>query len=57
MAEKPAKQVKRNFCAETMDAIIEERKSRKQNTPEFFDGDGNAQSLSNLLEGLFGDDQ
>ncbi|KAI6693168.1 hypothetical protein NL676_020878 [Syzygium grande] len=57
VAEKPAKQVKRNFCAETMDAIIEERKSRKQNTPEFFDGDGNAQSSSNLLEGLFGDDQ
>lgn len=57
MAERPVKQGRRNYCAETADTIIEERKSRRENTSSgFFDESGNSNSASNLLDALFGDD-
>ncbi|KAG7996215.1 hypothetical protein I3843_01G147700 [Carya illinoinensis] len=57
VAERPVKQGRRNYCAETADTIIEERKSRRENTSSgFFDESGNSNSASNLLDALFGDD-
>ena len=57
MAERPVKQVRRSFCAETADTIIEERKSRRENASNgFFDESGVNNSASNLLDALFGDD-
>ena len=56
MAERPVKQVRRNFCAETADTIIEERKSRRENASNgFFDESGVNNSASNLLDALFSD--
>lgn len=57
VAERPVKQVRRNFCSETADAIIEERKCRRENASNgFFDESGSSNSASNLLDALFGND-
>ena len=51
------KQVRRNYCAESSDSIIEERRSRRENASNgFFDENGNEVSSSNLLDALFADD-
>ncbi|XP_010649832.1 uncharacterized protein LOC100252797 isoform X2 [Vitis vinifera] len=56
VAERPAQQVRRNYCTETADSIIEERKIRRQNASNgFFDESGSGESPSNLLDALFGD--
>ncbi|TQD99747.1 hypothetical protein C1H46_014676 [Malus baccata] len=56
VAEKPLKQTRRSFCAETADSVIEERKCRKEFAANgFFDESGNDNSSSNLLDGLFAD--
>ncbi|XP_034197683.1 uncharacterized protein LOC117613139 isoform X2 [Prunus dulcis] len=56
VAEKPVKQTRRSFCAETADSVIEERKCRKEHASNgFFDESGNENSSSNLLDGLFAD--
>ncbi|KAI9194941.1 hypothetical protein LWI28_010311 [Acer negundo] len=50
------KQVRRNYCAESADSIIEERRSRRENASNgFFDESGNEVSSSNLLDALFAD--
>ncbi|KAJ9700165.1 hypothetical protein PVL29_005812 [Vitis rotundifolia] len=56
VAERPAQQMRRNYCTETADSIIEERKIRRQNASNgFFDESGSGESPSNLLDALFGD--
>uniref|UniRef100_A0A5B7BNI2 tRNA/rRNA methyltransferase SpoU type domain-containing protein n=1 Tax=Davidia involucrata TaxID=16924 RepID=A0A5B7BNI2_DAVIN len=56
VAERPVKQVRRNYCAETADSIVEERKLRKENALNgFFDESGKDDSSSNLLDALYGD--
>ncbi|PON80235.1 tRNA/rRNA methyltransferase [Parasponia andersonii] len=56
VAEKPEKQGKRNYCAETANAIIGERRSRRENASNgFFDESENGNSSSNLLDALFDD--
>ncbi|EXC05713.1 tRNA (guanosine(18)-2'-O)-methyltransferase [Morus notabilis] len=54
VAEKPEKQAKRNYCMETADAIIEERRLRRESNG-FFDESENGNSSSNLLDTLFDD--
>ncbi|GAV63361.1 SpoU_methylase domain-containing protein [Cephalotus follicularis] len=57
VAEKPMKLGRRNFCTETEDSIIEERKFRRENAANgFFDQNRNGDSSSNSLEALFSDD-
>ncbi|XP_010551038.1 PREDICTED: uncharacterized protein LOC104821758 [Tarenaya hassleriana] len=58
VADKPVRQGRRNFCAETEESIIEERKSRKESALiGFFDDNGNEHSSSSdLLNGLFIDE-
>ncbi|XP_059427974.1 uncharacterized protein LOC132161795 [Corylus avellana] len=61
VAERPERQMRRNYCSETADAIIEERKSRRENASNgFFDESGSSNSSSNsssnLLDALFGND-
>ncbi|KAJ7980176.1 tRNA/rRNA methyltransferase [Quillaja saponaria] len=57
VADRPVKQARRNYCTETADAIIEERKSRRENASNgFFDESRNSTSSSNLLNALFVDD-
>ncbi|PIA44715.1 hypothetical protein AQUCO_01700363v1 [Aquilegia coerulea] len=56
VAEKPVKQVRRNYCAETKESVIEERKVRKENALNgFFDEKGTADAPSNMLDTLFSD--
>ncbi|KAK7363655.1 hypothetical protein VNO77_05805 [Canavalia gladiata] len=56
VAERPVKQVRRNYCTETEDSIIEERKARRENSANgFFDETENDNSSSNLLDALFVD--
>ncbi|CAN6677008.1 unnamed protein product [Malus baccata var. baccata] len=56
VAEKPEKQTRRSFCAETADSVIEQRKCRKEFAANgFFDESGNENSSYNLLYGLFAD--
>ncbi|KAL6193854.1 hypothetical protein ACLB2K_034938 [Fragaria x ananassa] len=56
VAQQPAKQTRRSFCAETADSVIEERKSRKEhNSNGFIDENANDNPSSNLLDGLFSD--
>lgn len=56
VAEKPEKQARRNYCSETAESIIEERKSRRQSASNgFFDEGGNGNSSYNLLDALFDD--
>ncbi|KAJ0033894.1 uncharacterized protein LOC116145569 [Pistacia vera] len=58
VAERPVKQMKRNYCTETTDTIIEERKSRRENASNgFFDESGTEASSSNLLDAVFGHDE
>lgn len=54
VAEKPEKQAKRNYCMETADAIVEERRLRRESNG-FFDESDNGNSSSNLLDTLFDD--
>ncbi|GMN46535.1 hypothetical protein TIFTF001_015716 [Ficus carica] len=54
VAEKPEKQAKRNYCMETADAIVEERRLRRESNG-FFDESENGNSSSNLLDTLFDD--
>ncbi|XP_012841156.1 PREDICTED: rRNA methyltransferase 1, mitochondrial isoform X2 [Erythranthe guttata] len=51
VAEKPANQMKRNFCTETAEAIAEERKVKKENAANGFFNEEAASS--NLLDALF----
>lgn len=54
MAERPVRQVKRNYCTETEESIMEERKSRRENASKgFFDEGMIDESASNLLDTLF----
>lgn len=54
VAERPMKQSGRNFCTETAESIIEERKLRKENALNgFFDESVKQDSPSNLLDALF----
>ncbi|OIW18453.1 hypothetical protein TanjilG_13205 [Lupinus angustifolius] len=56
VAERPVKQGRRNFCTETDDSIIEERKARRENAANgFFEEIENGNSSSNLLDALFVD--
>ncbi|CAL0307247.1 unnamed protein product [Lupinus luteus] len=56
VAERPVKQGRRNFCTETEDSIIEERKARRENAANgFFEETENGNSSSNLLDALFVD--
>lgn len=55
VAEKPLKQVKRNFCSETAESISEERRNRREKAShDIFDGQVTTDdSQSNLLDVLF----
>ncbi|XP_027332631.1 uncharacterized protein LOC113847613 [Abrus precatorius] len=56
VAERPVKQVRRNYCTESEDSIIEERKARRENAANgFFDEADSGSSSSNLLGALFVD--
>nr|XP_009414391.1 PREDICTED: uncharacterized protein LOC103995519 [Musa acuminata subsp. malaccensis] len=57
VAEKPVKQIRRNYCASSVESIVEERKSRKQSASiDIFEENGtNDSKLTNLLEALFDD--
>ncbi|GLT42042.1 hypothetical protein SLA2020_160640 [Shorea laevis] len=59
VAERPTKQVRRNYCMETAESIIEERKSRRENASNGFFDESQSQngvSSSNLLASLYGDE-
>lgn len=55
VADKPLKQTRRNYCAESVEAIVEERKSRKQSAGfDVFEENGtNDSKVGNVLESLF----
>lgn len=54
VAERPTKQVRKNYCAETAESIVEERRLKRENTSNgFFDESVKDDSSSNLLDGLF----
>lgn len=56
VAERPVKQGRRNYCTETEDSIIEERKARRESAANgFFDEAESGNSSSNLLDALFVD--
>lgn len=56
VAERPSKQVGRNYCTETAETITEERKLKRENALNgFFDESGKEDSPSNLLDHLFCD--
>ncbi|KAF9618292.1 hypothetical protein IFM89_000927 [Coptis chinensis] len=56
VAEKPVRQVRRNFCAETDESVVEERKIKRENAFHgFFDENGTTDSSSNMLDTLFSD--
>ncbi|GAY36103.1 hypothetical protein CUMW_020280 [Citrus unshiu] len=57
VAERSARQVRRSFCAEKPESIIEMRRSRRENASNgFFDGSGTDASSSSLLDALFTDE-
>lgn len=57
VAERSARQVRRSFCAEKPESIIEMRRSRRENASNgFFDGSGTDVSSSSLLDALFTDE-
>lgn len=57
VAERPVRQVRRSFCTEKPESIIEMRRSRRENASNgFFDGSGNDVSSSSLLDALFTDE-
>ncbi|XP_057957157.1 uncharacterized protein LOC131150450 [Malania oleifera] len=54
VAARPAKQLRRNYCTESRESIIEERKVRRENASHgLFDEQGNDDSPSNLLDAVF----
>lgn len=54
VAERPTKQVRKNYCAEIAESIVEERRLKRENTSNgFFDESVKDDSSSNLLDGLF----
>ncbi|CDO98953.1 unnamed protein product [Coffea canephora] len=54
VAERPTKQERKNYCAETTESIVEERRLKRENTSNgFFDESVKDDSSSNLLDGLF----
>ena len=54
VAERPTKQERKNYCAETTESIVEERSLKRENTSNgFFDESVKDDSSSNLLDGLF----
>lgn len=54
VAERPTKQVRKNYCAETAESIVEERRLKRENTSNgFFDESVKDDSSSNLLDALF----
>ncbi|RRT76911.1 hypothetical protein B296_00000907 [Ensete ventricosum] len=55
VAEKPIKQIRRNYCAGSVESIVEERKNRKQSASiDIFEENGtNDSKLTSLLEALF----
>ncbi|KAL6960210.1 hypothetical protein U1Q18_045766 [Sarracenia purpurea var. burkii] len=54
VAERPANQVRRNYCAETAESITEERRLKRETAFDgFFDESGKGDSPSNLLDVLF----
>ncbi|RWR76621.1 putative TrmH family tRNA/rRNA methyltransferase [Cinnamomum micranthum f. kanehirae] len=56
VAEKPMKQTRRNYCSETAESVIEERKCRRENAcHDLFDQSRTGDSQSNLLDVLFSD--
>ena len=58
LAEKPMKQVRRNFCSESVELVKEERRNRQENTRrDFFEtvGTDDPGSAANGLTELFGD--
>lgn len=56
VAERPAKQGRRNFCAEEAESVIEERRIKKENAShDFLDENGTSDSPSNMMDTLFGD--
>ncbi|MCL7050927.1 hypothetical protein MKW94_015805 [Papaver nudicaule] len=56
VAERPAKQGKRNFCAEEAESVIEERRIRKENAShDFLDENGTSDAPSNMMDTLFAD--
>lgn len=55
MAERPVKQVRKNYCAETAESIAEERRLKRENNSNGFFGESCKDEVSsNLLGGLFG---
>ncbi|WOL18564.1 hypothetical protein Cni_G27361 [Canna indica] len=56
VAEKPIKQIRRNYCADSIESIIEERKTRKQSASldMFEENDTSESKVTNVLESLFG---
>lgn len=56
VAERPARQTRRSFCAESEDAVIEERRIRRENAAnEFFGENADDAAPVNLLNTLFND--
>ncbi|KAJ8420336.1 hypothetical protein Cgig2_012620 [Carnegiea gigantea] len=56
VAERPARQTRRSFCAESEDAVIEERRIRRENAAnEFFSENADDAAPANLLNTLFDD--
>jgi len=56
VAERPVKQGRRNYCTETDDSVIEERRARRENAANgFFEEAESSNSSSNLLDALFVD--
>ncbi|VFQ85278.1 unnamed protein product [Cuscuta campestris] len=56
VAERPAKQGRRNLCIESVESLSEERKLKRENASNgFFDEIGREESPSNLLDTLFAD--
>ncbi|XP_020114452.1 uncharacterized protein LOC109728449 [Ananas comosus] len=55
VAEKPSKQARRNYCAESIEAIVEERKHRKENARvDIFEENGSNESqVTSTLEAMF----
>ncbi|KAK4801616.1 hypothetical protein SAY86_022103 [Trapa natans] len=57
VAEKPVKQAGRNFSAESVEALVEERKSRRANGCSVLDDATNGNPTENVLDSLFVDDE
>lgn len=53
VAEKPARQAGRNFSAESVEALVEERKSRRENGCSVFDDATDGNPTETVLDSLF----